>query len=179
MTASKLVLTRDDLALADRIARARHVRNLRAGSRNDQIAPDAERVDLLGARGAVAFCRLANIDLGPHERAGVAKGGIVLSWHGQRLRVASAGCTRPSYVHHPSRGFDVDIVVVMECANHLTQSWRIAGWLDADIFRRFARTGNLGRGVTVVVANQFLRPARELWELKDASAPEQIEMALA
>lgn len=174
---TKLTLSRDDLALADRIARGRHVRNLRGGSRNDRIAtaPD-QAIDQLGARGAVAFCRLAGIDLGPHERAGVAKGGIVLAWRGLSLRVASASCTRPSYVHHPARPFSADIVVVMECTSQMTQAWRIAGWVDEDTFNRFARNGTLATRQTIVVAHQHLRPAAALWEV---NAPKQLTMAEA
>lgn len=179
MTASKISLTPTDLALASRMARSRHVINLRAGSRNNRIhaAPDMA-IDEVGARGAVAFCRLAHVDLAPYERAGVQKGGIAVTWRGLQLRVASATCRQPSYVQHPDRAFDVDIAVVMECTSLMTHTWKLSGWLTLDDFRRYARQGDLGRGRTVVVAHRFLRPASELWAIKDASAPEQLTMAV-
>lgn len=178
MTAARIALTPADLALAARLAQKRHNLNrVFAGSRNDRIdqAPDLA-IDRVGAEGALAFCRLAGVSLEQHERTGVAKGGIVLDFRGERLRVASSRARTPSYVHHPSRPFDVDLAVVMEETSLLSHTWRIAGWLTADDFRRYAREADLGRGRTIVVANRFLRPARELWQ---RGAPEQLSMAEA
>lgn len=181
MTASRISLTPDDLALAQRLAQRRsNLNRVFAGSRNDRIhaAPDLE-IDRMGTEGAVAFCRLAGLSLAEHERVGVAKGGIVLGFRGLRLRVASSRARTPSFLQHPSRPFDVDIAVLMEQVNVLAHTWKVAGWLTLDDFRRYGHAANLGRGQTFVVANRFLRSPSSLWELKDASAPEQIAMALA